>query len=199
VADGLVYVQVGRGVARRDHAFPVGAKPSLVVTARNIPYARYEAWAAKGVAVKSVPETRWARCDIKSTALVANVLAKQAAREAGAFEAWFVDGDGRVTEGASTTAWIVDETGVLRTRHLDTHILPGVTRGELLPMCRQLGIKAEERAFTLQEAMSAREAFLTAATIGVVAITRIDGQQIGDGKPGPIARELRKAYWRDRT
>src|ERR1700687_1618217 len=119
VSDGLVYVQVTRGVARRDHAFPANAKPSLVVTARNLSIEKYEAWASSGVAVKSMPESRWARCDIKSVALLPNVLAKQSAREAGAYEAWFVDDDGHVTEGASTTAWIVDAGGVLRTRQLD--------------------------------------------------------------------------------
>ena len=199
VRDGLVYIQVTRGVARRDHAFPAGAKASLVVTARNAALDKYEAWAAAGVAVKSMPETRWARCDIKSTALLPNILAKQDAREAGAFEAWFVDEKGFVTEGASTTAWIVDEKGVLRTRQLDQHILPGVTRGEILPMCRQLGIVAEERPFSMAEAKRAREAFITAASAGVIPVVKLDGAPVGDGKPGPVAQRLRAAYWADRT
>ncbi len=199
VREGLVYVQISRGQARRDHAFPPpDTRPSLVVTARTIPAARYDAWAAKGLAVITLPETRWARCDIKSTALLANVLAKQQAREARAFEAWFVDRDGFVTEGASTSAWIVDAEGVLRNRPLSHEILPGITRGEIVPLFRQLGIDYQERPFTVAEAKGAREAFLTAATIGVLPIVTIDGQKIGSGSPGPVASGLRKAYWSTR-
>jgi D-alanine transaminase len=199
VADGLVYIQVTRGVARRDHGFPANPKPALVVTARNLAIDKYEAAAESGVEVITTPETRWARCDIKSVALLANVLAKQGAREAGAYEAWFAGADGFVTEGASTNAWIVDAKGTLRTRQLDHHILPGVTRGELLPMCRQLGIAAAEKPFTVAEAKSAREAFITAASIGVIPVVKIDGVQIGDGTPGPVAKRLRAAYWADRS
>ncbi len=199
VRDGLVYVQITRGVARRDHQFPIGnVKPSLVVTARNLAVEKYDSLAAAGVAVVTLPETRWARCDIKSTSLLANVLAKQQAREAGAFEAWFVDRDGFVTEGASTNAWIVDADGVLRTRRLDQSILPGVTRGEILPLCRQHGIKLDEAAFTVEAAKAAREAFVTAASGGVIPVTSIDGTKLGDGKPGPVARSLREAYWTSR-
>ena len=199
VCDGLVYLQITRGVARRDHGFPAQAKPALVVTARNMAMEKFEATAKIGVAARTMPETRWARCDIKSVSLLPNVLAKQAAREAGAYEAWFVDDDGFVTEGSSTTAWIVDASGVLRTRQLDHHILPGVTRGELLPMCRQLGIEAAERPFTVAEAKAAREAFITAATVGVIPVVRIDGSAIGDGNPGPVAQKLRAAYWASRA
>jgi D-alanine transaminase len=198
VTDGLVYVQVSRGVAKRDHGFPpASVKPTLVVTARNLAIATYEAWAKTGVAVITVPETRWARCDIKSTALLPNVLAKQQAREKKAFEAWFVDREGLVTEGSSTTAWIVDAKGTLRTRALTSEILPGVTRGELLPLCRQLGIAFEERAFTVEEAKAAREAFLTAASIGVMPVTTIDERRIGSA-PGPVATALSRAYWASR-
>lgn len=199
VREGLVYVQVTRGVARRDHGFPAEVKPALVVTARNLAMDKYDALAATGVEVRSMAETRWARCDIKSVSLLPNVLAKQSAREAGAFEAWFVDERGFVTEGASTNAWIVDAAGVLRTRQLDHHILPGVTRGELLPMCRQLGVEAAEKPFTLVEAKTAREAFITAATFGVIPVVKLDGMAIGDGKPGPVATRLRASYWADRT
>jgi D-alanine transaminase len=199
VRDGLVYLQVTRGVARRDHGFPANAKPALVVTARSLAVEKYDATAKVGIEAKTMPETRWARCDIKSVSLLANVLAKQAAREAGAYEAWFVDDKGFVTEGSSTTAWIVDANGVLRTRQLDQHILPGVTRGELLPMCRQLGIEAAERPFTIAEAKAAKEAFITAATIGVIPVVKIDGFPVGNGKPGPIAEKLRAAYWADRS
>jgi D-alanine transaminase len=198
VRDGLVYLQITRGVARRDHGFPSHANPALVVTARNLAIEKYDTTAAAGVEAKTMPEMRWARCDIKSVSLLPNVLAKQAAREAGAYEAWFVDDKGFVTEGASTTAWIVDANGVLRTRQLDQHILPGVTRSELLPMCRQLGVEAAERPFTVAEAKAAREAFITAATIGVIPVVKIDGSPVGNGKPGPIAQKLRAAYWAER-
>jgi D-alanine transaminase len=200
VADGLVYVQISRGVARRDHGFPApGTKPTLVVTARNIAIEKYDQWAEKGVAVITLPETRWARCDIKSTGLLANVLAKQQAREKGAFEAWFVDRDGLVTEGSSTNAWIVDAQGVLRTRHLGPQILPGITRAEILPLCRQLGIQVDERPFTVEEAKTAREAFLTAASIGVMPVTTVDDSKIGTGAPGPMATALGKTYWTTRS
>lgn len=200
VRDGLVYVQISRGVARRDHPFPAGdVKPSLVVTARNLAVEKYDALAAGGVAVITLPETRWARCDIKSTALLANVLAKQQAREAGAYEAWFVDRDGFVTEGSSTNAWIVDAEGVLRTRRLDHAILPGVTRGEIIPLCRQAGVRVAERAFTVEAAKGAREAFITAASVGLIPVISIDGNAVGNGKPGPVARALREAYWASRA
>lgn len=200
VTDGLVYVQVSRGVARRDHGFPApGTKPTLVVTARNLAIEKYDQWAATGVAVITLPEARWARCDIKSTGLLANVLAKQQAREKGAFEAWFVDRDGLVTEGSSTNAWIVDAKGVLRTRHLGQQILPGITRAEILPLCRQLGIQVEERPFTVEEAKTAREAFLTAASIGVMPVTTVDESKIGSGAPGSVATALRKTYWTTRS
>lgn len=200
VTNGLVYVQVSRGVARRDHGFPApSTKPTLVVTARNLAIEKYDQWAEKGVAVITLPEARWARCDIKSTGLLANVLAKQQAREKGAFEAWFVDRDGFVTEGSSTNAWIVDAKGVLRTRHLGQQILPGITRAEILPLCRQLGIQVDERPFTVEEARTAREAFLTAASIGVMPVTTVDESKIGSGAPGPVATALGKAYWTTRS
>lgn len=200
VTDGLVYVQISRGQAPRDHGFPpAGTKPTLVITARNLAVEKYDHWAEKGVAVITLPETRWARCDIKSTGLLANVLAKQQAREKGAFEAWFVDRDGLVTEGASTSAWIVDASGKLRTRPLSHQILPGVTRNELLPLCRQAGIELDERPFTVAETKGAREAFLTAASIGVMPITTVDEQKIGSGQPGPVATALNRTYWLTRS
>lgn len=199
VTDGLVYLQISRGQARRDHGFPAASvKPTLVVTARTLPLDRYEALAATGVAVVTLPETRWARCDIKSTGLLANVLAKQQARERQAFEAWFVGADGAVTEGASTNAWIVDSGGTLRTRALSHAILPGVTRGELLPLVRQHGIGFEERAFTVAEVSSAREAFISAASFGVLPVVAINGKAIGGGKPGTFAALLRQTYWASR-
>mgnify|MGYP000918294198 CR=1 FL=1 len=200
VSDGLVYVQISRGVARRDHGFPAASvRPSLVVTARSLDIGKYAKLADKGVSVITLPESRWAHCDIKSTALLANVLAKQQARDAGAFEAWFVDRDGLVTEGASTNAWIVDAAGVLRTRPLSSAILPGITRGEIIPLCRQLGIRFDERAFTVDEARAAREAFITAASLGAMPVTAIDGHPVGGGKVGPISAEIGRFYWTTRS
>lgn len=199
IGDGLVYMQVSRGQARRDHGFPAeSVEPTLVITARALEMSKYDEMAQKGVAVIFVPEARWARCDIKSTGLLANVLAKQAAREAGCFEAWFVGADGTITEGASTNAWIVDSRGVLRTRALGHQILPGVTRGELLGLCRQHKVTFSETPFTEEEAKTAREAFITAATIGALPVTRVASVQIGDGKPGPISLKLREIYWSTR-
>jgi D-alanine transaminase len=194
---GLVYVQVTRGVARRDHAFPAPEiGPSLVVTARSLNQSRNEALAAKGIAVISMPENRWGRVDIKTIGLLPNVLARQAAIEQGARDAWFIDKDGNVTEGASTNAWIVTADGTLVTRPPDQAILRGITRTVLLEVIKAQGLAIEERPFTLQEAYSAREAFVTSATQIVLPVIRIDGQLIGDGKPGPTATALRRAFHR---
>jgi D-alanine transaminase len=192
VRDGLVYVQVTRGVAPRDHAFPTRpVAPSLVVTAKAISLAARDARAAKGVAVVTTPETRWARVDIKTIGLLANVLAKQAAHEAGAFEAWFVDRDGLVTEGSSSNAWIVTKKGAVVTRPADNAILRGVTRMALIDVLDGEKLKFEERPFSLKEALAAREAFLTSATTAATPIVSIDGKPVGDGKPGPVALALR--------
>jgi D-alanine transaminase len=159
---------------------------------------RYDAMAGKGVSIITLPEMRWARCDIKSTALLPNVLAKQQAREAGCFEAWFVAPDGTITEGASTNAWIVDQNGRLRTRGLSNQILPGITRGEILSLCRQHGLEYTEIPFTQDDIRTAREAFVTAASIGAMPVVQANGMKIGDGKPGPIARKVREIYWSTR-
>jgi len=194
VADGLVYLQVTRGVARRDHAFPAAAvPPSLVVTARSLPLAPREARARTGVSVITLPETRWARVDIKSVGLLPNVLAKQQARDAGAFEAWFVDGDGYVTEGASTNAWIVTAGGALVTRPADNAILRGVMRTVVVNVAQAVATPLEERRFTVAEALAAREAFLTSSTAAVTPIVKIDGANVGNGVPGPVAARLRSA------
>lgn len=199
VREGLVYMQVSRGRARRDHGFPEPAvRPTLVMTARALDMSRYDAMAGKGVSIITLPEMRWARCDIKSTALLPNVLAKQQAREAGCFEAWFVAPDGTITEGASTNAWIVDQGGCLRTRGLSNQILPGITRGEILSLCRQHGLEYTEVPFTENDVLTAREAFVTAATIGAMPVVQANGLKIGDGKPGPIARKIRQIYWATR-
>jgi D-alanine transaminase len=195
VRNGMVYLQVTRGVAPRDHPFPAGAiRPSLVVTAKSVDMVKSQARAADGVKVITVPETRWARCDIKTIGLLPNVLAKQAAREAGAAEAWFVDDLGLVTEGASSNAWIVDAKGVLRTRDTQANILRGVTRKSVLALAAKLGLTFEERAFTVDEAKQAREAFITGAGSLVLPVTRIDATVLGDGAPGPVAKRLRDVY-----
>jgi D-alanine transaminase len=197
VRDGLVYIQVTRGVARRDHAFPAaGTKPSIVVTAKTIDIAANERLAADGVAVITVPDQRWARADIKSVSLLPNVLAKQAAREQGAREAWLVDANGRITEGSSSNAWIINRDGKLLTRHLDHGILAGITRAVLIESLKSHGVELEERAFTVEEAYAAREAFITSATQAVMPVVRIDGRPIGNGAPGIVTTALRRDYQR---
>ena len=194
---GIVYLQITRGVARRDHAFPPPeVPPSVVVTARFLNRARNEALAAKGIAVVSVPDNRWGRVDIKTIGLLPNVLARQAAIEQGAREAWFVDKDGTVTEGASTNAWIVTEAGTVVTRPPDHAILRGITRTVLFEAIKAQGLAIEERPFTLEEAYAAREAFVTAASQIVLPVVRIDGRMIGDGRPGPVATALRREFHR---
>lgn len=195
VRDGLCYLQVTRGVARRDHAFPnPPVLPSVVVTAKSIDRAATEAKAALGASVISVPENRWGRCDIKSIGLLPNALAKQAARERGAIEAWFVDDMGLVTEGASSNAWIIDAEGALRTRDTNANILRGVTRFTLLDVIRESGMTVNEKPFTIAEAQAAKEAFITGAGSLVTPIVQIDGVKLGDGKPGPVAKRLRALY-----
>jgi D-alanine transaminase len=195
IHDGAVYLQITRGVAPRDHPFPKPAPPpTLVVTAKPVDFAAADAKAAAGVAVITQPDIRWGRCDIKTVGLLPNVLAKQAARAAGAYEAWLVDDQGWVTEGASTNAWIIDADGALRTRDTQSNILRGVTRTELLPIAAAAGVPVVERAFTVAEAKAAREAFITAASTFVMPVISIDGAPVGDGKPGPVALRLRALY-----
>lgn len=191
--NGTVYIQVTRGVAPRDHKFPKDAAPSLLVMARRSKPAP-AALLRDGASVITLPDERWGRCDIKSLNLLPNVLAKQGAAEQGAQEAWLVDKAGNVTEGSSTSAWIVTEDGVLATRPNGVEILPGITRAIVVDVVRDLGLKLELRAFSLEEARRAREAFLTSTSNYVLPITRIDGKPVGDGKPGPTATRLREAY-----
>jgi D-alanine transaminase len=193
VDTGIVYLQVTRGVAPREHAFPKVATPTLVVTSRRTkpPDPRF---GQDGVAVITIPDIRWQRCDIKSVALIANVLAKQQAREAGAYEAWQVDRDGRITEGTSTNAWIVTADGSVVTRAADTAILNGVTRLAVFDIIRLEGYRLVERPFTVGEAKAAREAFLTSTTADLLPVVRIDGTPVGEGRPGPLAVKLRAAY-----
>jgi D-alanine transaminase len=195
IDNGMVYLQVTRGVARRDHPFPNPAvRPALVVTAKRLNETRIAQAVANGVEVITMADQRWARRDIKSVSLLANILAKQAAREAGAYEAWLVDHDGWVTEGSSTNAWIVDSEGRIITRPLSRDILPGVTRRVLLEAAAREGLELVERAFTVEEARNAREAFISASSAIIIPVVKIDGRVIGSGAPGSITLKFRVAY-----
>jgi D-alanine transaminase len=195
VRNGYVYVQVTRGVAPRDHTFPVPpVRPSLVVTAKAIDPAKGTAMAAKGIKVISLPDIRWKRPDIKTINLLPNVLARQAAKEQGAYEAWLIDADGMVTEGAASNAWIVTADKTIVTHQVDQSILRGVTRTTLLDLIAAKGLKLEERRFSLEEAKRATEAFITGATTLVMPVVAIDDVIIGDGKPGALATSLRAQF-----
>jgi D-alanine transaminase len=190
--EGTVYMQVTRGVAERDFAFPKDAKPTVVMFTQagdivNAPAAR------TGVAVITVPDLRWKRRDIKSVALLAQVLAKQAAAEAGVAEAWMVE-DGYVTEGSSSTAFIITSEGGIVTRPLSNAVLPGITRLSVMQLAREAGLTIEERLFTVEEAHAAAEVFLTSASRFVFPVVTIDGRQVADGKPGALTRRLRELY-----
>jgi len=195
VRDGIVYLQITRGVARRDHAFPPpGTRPAVVVTANRIDPEKNERLAADGIAVVTLPDNRWDRVDIKSISLLPNVLAKQAAREQGAREAWFVAADGMVTEGSSSNAWIVTKENEVVTRQADTAILRGITRTVLLDVLKAQDLTLRERPFTVEEALVAREAFITSASQTVMPVVRIDGRPIGNGAPGLLAAALRRDF-----
>jgi D-alanine transaminase len=197
VSYGIVYLQITRGVAKRDHAFPIAAiTPSLVVTARRLDRTRNEALAAKGIAVISVPENRWGRVDIKTVGLLPNVLARQAAVDQGVRDAWFVDKAGFVTEASSANVWIVTDAGKLLTRHADHTILHGITRTVVLDAVKEQNIAVEQRAFTLDEAYEAREAFITSASQIVLPVVSINGRPVGNGRPGPVATTLREVFHR---
>ncbi|WP_181702785.1 D-amino-acid transaminase [Chthonobacter albigriseus] len=191
---GHLYWQISRGVARRDHGFPKGAASTLIVTGYPGNLAKYEANAAAGVACVTHPDERWARVDIKTTGLLPNVLAKQAARTAGAYEAILVRPDGTVSEGSSTSVWIITQDGTLVTRPPGPEILPGITGAVLRRVAAREGCSVEERPFTVEEAKSAREVFLTSAGNTVMPVVRIDDAIIANGAPGSIATRLRTAY-----
>lgn len=194
IDNGILYLQVTRGVAPRNHAFPARpVRPALVVTASRL-QPPSPALVEKGVAVITVPENRWGRPDIKSVSLLPNVLAKQQAVEAGAYEAWFVDANGEVTEGSSTNAWIVSDGQEVVTRHIGQEILAGITRHALLDVAKESNFHITERAFTVAESHEAREAFITSTTSFVLPVVSIDGVPVGDGKPGPVAGALLDAY-----
>ncbi|MDQ6437662.1 D-amino-acid transaminase [Mesorhizobium sp. LHD-90] len=195
VTNGLIYVQVTRGVASRDFVFPADTKPSLVVIAKKADPAFNVKRAETGIKIITVPENRWERVDIKTVGLLPNVLAKQRAKEAGAQEAWFVDTDGNVKEGGSSNAWIVTADARLVTRPADEGILRGITRTTLFDVARKLGLTVEERHFSVAEAKAAREAFITSATTLVMPVVSIDGQPVANGHPGSVALSLREAFF----
>jgi D-alanine transaminase len=197
VAQGIVYLQISRGASPRDFTFPDPArvKPTLMCLARRSDQARIARNAAKGIAVITRPDERWARVDVKTTQLLAPVLAKQAAREAGAAEAWLVDAAGFVTEGASSNAWIVTRERTLVTRPADFGILRGVTRGVVLKLIASEGLVLEERAFKAAEAHAAAEAFITSASNICTPVVSIDGSRIGNGRPGPVTQRLREIFF----
>ncbi len=191
LTNGYLYLQITRGVAPRDHKFPAQAQPALVMTTRQMkpPSAKV---LAEGARVVTLPDIRWRRCDIKSISLLPNILAKQQAVDAGAYEAWMVDDQGRITEGTSTNAWIVTENNCLVTRNANQAILNGITRMALLKLAERQGLKFEERPFSVDEAKQAREAFLTSSTNFVLSVTQIDEQPIGNGHPGILTGKLRE-------
>ena len=195
VDNGIIYLQMTRGVAPRDHAFPARAETQVVMTARR---ARPQAAriAEDGVKAITMPDIRWQRCDIKSVSLLPNILAKQQAKEAGAYEAWLVDRNGMVTEGSSTNAWIVTRDGQLVTRSIENAILAGITRMAVIEMARAEGLSLVERPFSVTEAKAAREAFVTSTSSYVTPVTQIDDQVIANGKPGSISLKLRERYIR---
>lgn len=195
--NGLIYLQVTRGVYRRDHVIPANPRLSVIMTARTMDAAAVEKRRSEGIAVVTQPDLRWGRCDIKTTGLLPNTLAKSEARKRGAFEAWLVDRDGMVTEGTSSNAWIVTRDGVLVTRDLSHNILAGVTRaGVLTALTSSTGISVQERPFSVNESLTAKEAFMTSASGGVIPIVSIDGKSLGNGKPGPVARKVHELYSR---
>ena len=196
VTTGLVYLQVTRGVASRDFLFPPAGTPSsLVITARKADPAAQAKRAAAGIRIITVPENRWDRVDIKSVGLLPNVLAKQKAKEAGAQEAWFVDADGMVTEGGSSNAWILPKDWVLVTRPAEHGILRGITRTTLFDVAAKLGLRIEERHFSVAEAKAAREAFISSATTIAMPVVAIDGDPVANGHPGSVTLSLRQAFF----
>ena len=191
--NGIIYIQITRGVAAREHSFPKYSKPALVMTARRIATKTSDEIEA-GVKVITIDDIRWKRCDIKSTSLLPNVLGKQTARRQGAYEAWMVDASGFVTEGTSTNAWIVTTDGKLITAELGSNILSGITRDTFIKIIHELDYKLEERQFSVEEAKNAREAFFTSSTSFLTPVSEIDGVVIGNGRAGSVSMELIKAY-----
>jgi len=191
--NGLVYLEVTRGADKgRDFAFPTGVTPTLIMftSVKDIVNA---ASAKTGIGVITVPDIRWSRRDIKSVALLAQVLAKQAAAAAGAGEAWMIE-DGKVTEGGSSSAFILTQDDVIVTRQNGSEILPGCTRKAVVKLAEERQLRVEERAFSVDEALKAKEAFITSASSFVQAVVTIDGKTVANGKPGPTTNRLREIY-----
>jgi D-alanine transaminase len=192
VEEGIVYLQISRGSADRDFAYPENTAPTVVAFTQSRPLIA-NPYAETGVKVVTIPDLRWKRRDIKSTSMLAQAMGKQEAKLKGVYEAWMVE-NGLVTEGTSSSAFILDAQNVIRTQPLGHHILPGVTRRAVLRLAALEGVSLEERPFSVAEALSAREAFMTAASAFVMPVVEIDGVGIGDGRPGPIARKFRALY-----
>jgi D-alanine transaminase len=196
VKNGLFYLQVTRGVAKRDHVFPhPDTKPSVVVTAKSTNPAIIAAKNANGIKAITVPENRWDRVDIKTVGLLSNALVRQQAKEAGAQEAIYVEADGTVTEGAATNVWMVDEDGTLLTRPAEHGILRGITRTTLMDVAGKLGIKIREEAFSAEKMLASREVFITAATSICFPVVEIDGKPIANGHPGSVSQKIREAFF----
>jgi D-alanine transaminase len=190
--EGIVYLQISRGPADRDFAYPEIVAPTVVAFTQSRALVA-NPYAATGVKIVTIPDLRWTRRDIKSTSMLAQTMGKQDAKPKGAYEAWMVE-DGCVTEGTSSSAFILDDAGVIRTQPLGHQILPGVTRRAVLRLAATQGVRLEERPFTVAEALRAREAFMTAASAFVLPVVEVDGVAIGDGRPGPVARAFRDLY-----
>ncbi len=196
-SDAFLYIQVTRGVAARDHAFPASDIPaSLIVTCKRLNFDEVKNRSLTGVAGSTQPDIRWGRCDVKSTGLLPNILAKQAARETGAFEAILVDSDGYITEGSSTNIWVVTEGGDIVTRPITDNILAGITRARVKIIAEKLKISVKEAKISVKDAKKAQEIFLTSATSCATPIIKLDGQKIGDGTVGPVAKRLVDAYFK---
>ena len=193
IRDGFIYLQISRGVARRDHPFPKDSESSLVLTARRLPPLNKEEL-RKGVGVITIPDIRWKRHDIKSVALLPNILGMQQAREAGAYEAWMVNDEGMVTEGTLSNAWIITEDGKLVTHNASHAILNGITRLTVLEAAAEAGVEFSERPFSVDEALQAKEAFITSSTSHVKAVTSIDGKSVGNGHVGELTSRMLDLY-----
>eukprot|EP00752_Nemacystus_decipiens_P019093 g17149.t1 len=191
LTEGGIYLQVTRGAAERDFAYPKDAKPSLVMFTQERNLVN-DPRATTGVSVVTTPDLRWKRRDIKSVAMLAQAMAKQQAAKVGAAEAIMVE-DGVVTEGSSSTAWIVKGEKLI-TRNLSNSVLPGVTRLSVLSLCEELGLEVEERTYTVEELYEADECFITAATTLVMPVVKVDERHMSNGAPGPIATQLRQRY-----
>jgi D-alanine transaminase len=195
VRHGFLYLQITRGTARRDHAVPdAPMRPSIVITARPVAPETLTKKMETGIKAITRPDERWARRDIKTTQLLPNVLVRTDAKQAGTLEAWLVDADGFVTEGAVANAWIVDENGQVVTRALSNDVLPGVTRQVVLEAAAEAQLNVVQRKFTVAEALAAREAFITSSTSQAIGVVELDGKQIGDGRPGPLTKRIHALY-----